>query len=214
MYTNYYSSSDVQLYLSNVDSTEIIKVDTALSIGYSVRQTAAPVYSLGSREIQFYSHGNTIGNGSLTIAFTDEEYLKYCLDHVMGFADPIIHLKENDSTNPDSTGLYEEDVQIIKGTHSSSRLIGNDKFRKDSTAGVNSPYDIQGSKALISIGAIRPLFDIKMFLNNETLVRSSDAKLMTLKGCKIIGENFSSSSTTDAPLMLSYNFIFKDIVRG
>ena len=206
MYTNYYSSSDVQLYLSNVDSTEIIKVDTALSIGYSVRQTAAPVYSLGSREIQFYSHGNTIGNGSLTIAFTDEEYLKYCLDHVGGFANPLIHLKENDSTNPDSTGLYKEDVQIIKGTHSSSRLVSNEDFMK--------PYTVASDSSIISIGAIKPLFNIKMFLNNETLTRNSDAKVITLKGCKIIGENFSSSSTTDAPLMLSYNFIFKDTVRG
>ena len=85
MYNHYYSSSDVQLYLSSYDHTKVIKVDTALSLGYSLRQTSAPIYSLGSRETQFFSVGNTVGHGTLTIAFTDEEYLKYCLEQIKEF---------------------------------------------------------------------------------------------------------------------------------
>ena len=53
-----------------------------------------------------------------------------------------------------------------------------------------------------------------MFINNETALRTSDSKVITLKGVKIIGENYNATSTADAPLMLSYNFMFKDVQRG
>ena len=60
----------------------------------------------------------------------------------------------------------------------------------------------------------KSIFNIKLYINNESLIRGSDTKIITLQGCKLIGENFSVSSTADAPLMLSYNFMFKDIERG
>ena len=73
---------------------------------------------------------------------------------------------------------------------------------------------ISNEERNISIGAIRNLFNIKMFINNETALRTSDSKVITLKGVKIIGENYNATSTADAPLMLSYNFMFKDVQRG
>ena len=210
MYTNYYSSSDVQLYLTSLDHTKMVKVDTSLSIGYSLRQTSAPIYSLGSRKIQFYSHGNTLGNGNLTIAFTDEEYLKYCLSEVGYENYKVTYQTENDSTTNGASN-YAQNISV-GGSYRSTRLKGNAMFKK-SSASVGD-YGVTGNKRLISIGAIKPLFNIKLYINNESLIRGSDTKIITLQGCKLIGENFSVSSTADAPLMLSYNFMFKDIERG
>lgn len=214
MYNHYYSSSDVQLYLSSYDHTKIIKVDTALSIGYSLRQTSAPIYSLGSREAQFFSVGNTIGNGTLTIAFTDEEYLKYCLNHIDNANEQLTYLPElqveNNFTTPNetktetNTGIYtSKKFGMDNATFIAAASKGDTAFASAGSDGRN-----------ISIGAIRNLFNIKMFINNETALRTSDSKVITLKGIKIIGENFSGTSTADAPLMLSYNFMFKDIHRG
>ena len=213
MYQNFYSSSDVQLYFSSVDHTRIIKVDTAISIGYSLRQTSSPIYSLGNRLPQFYSHGNTLGNGTLTIAFTDEEYLKYILDYV-AVADTALSYQTANSdsqtgnANSSITGSYNP------GNYSSSKL-GMKKSNAAFIAASNaSAYNITGNKRIISIGAIRPLFNIKMYINNETAIRGSDSKVINLQGVKIVNETMSSSSTTDAPLMISYNFLFKDVERG
>ncbi len=211
MYQNYYSSSDVQLYFSSTDHTRLVKVDTALSLGYSLRQTSAPIYSLGSRQIQFFSEGNTIGTGTLTIAFTDEEYLKYCIDEVGQGDNSLIYQTELDNSNSNASNSILEG-KLTPGEYRSSKLTrSNAQFI---AAAGSSSYKVTGEKRVISIGAIKPLFNIKMFINNETAIRGSDSKVITLKGIKIIGENFTTSSTTDSPLMLSYNFSFKDVERG
>lgn len=213
MYQNYYSSSDVQLYFSSIDHTRIIKVDTALSIGYSLRQTSSPIYSLGSRLPQFYSHGNTLGNGTITLAFTDEEYLKYCLDYVAVTDTNMTYLTANsDSESGNSTNIITGSTN--PGNYSSSQL-GLKKSNSAFIAAANaSAYNVTKSKRLISIGSIRPLFNIKMYINNESAIRGSDSKVINLRDVKIINETFSSSSTTDSPLMISYNFLFKDVERG
>lgn len=218
MYNHYYSSSDVQLYLSSYDHTKIIKVDTALSLGYSLRQTSAPIYSLGSREAQFFSVGNTIGNGTLTIAFTDEEYLKYCLSYIDNSKSTLIYQTE---LQAESSGIVSNIKEAASSAKDGSVLYQSKKFGMNNAtfaaAAKNADATfstISNEERNISIGAIRNLFNIKMFINNETALRTSDSKVITLKGVKILGENFNATSTADAPLMLSYNFMFKDVQRG
>ena len=218
MYNHYYSSSDVQLYLSSYDHTKVIKVDTALSLGYSLRQTSAPIYSLGSREAQFFSVGNTIGNGTLTIAFTDEEYLKYCLSYIDNSKSTLIYQTE---LQAESSGIVSNIKETASSAKDGSVLYQSKKFGMNNAtfaaAAKNADATfstISNEERNISIGAIRNLFNIKMFINNETALRTSDSKVITLKGVKILGENFNATSTADAPLMLSYNFMFKDIQRG
>lgn len=213
MYQNYYSSSDVQLYFSSIDHTRIIKVDTALSIGYSLRQSSSPIYSLGNRLPQFYSHGNTLGNGTITLAFTDEEYLKYVLDYVAVSDTTMKYQTANSDSqtgnvNSTLTGSYNP------GNYTSSKL-GLKKSNAAFIAAANaSAYNVTGNKKIISIGAIRPLFNIKMYINNESAIRGSDSKVINLQGVKFVNETMSSASTTDAPLMVSYSFLFKDVERG
>lgn len=218
MYNHYYSSSDVQLYLSSYDHTKVIKVDTALSLGYSLRQTSAPIYSLGSREAQFFSVGNTIGNGTLTIAFTDEEYLKYCLSYIDNSKSTLIYQTE---LQAESSGIVSNIKEAAASAKDGSVLYQSKKFGMNNAtfaaAAKNADATfstISNDERNISIGAIRNLFNIKMFINNETALRTSDSKVITLKGVKIIGENYNATSTADAPLMLSYNFMFKDVQRG
>ena len=218
MYNHYYSSSDVQLYLSSYDHTKVIKVDTALSLGYSLRQTSAPIYSLGSREAQFFSVGNTIGNGTLTIAFTDEEYLKYCLSYIDNSKSTLIYQTEFQA---ESSGIVSNIKEAASAAKDGSVLYKSKKFGMNNAtfaaAAKNADATfstISNEERNISIGAIRNLFNIKMFINNETALRTSDSKVITLKGVKIIGENYNATSTADAPLMLSYNFMFKDVQRG
>ena len=68
--------------------------------------------------------------------------------------------------------------------------------------------------SLISIGAIQPLFNIKLYLNNESAIRGSDTKVICITGVKIINESMNLSSNTDGVLHMNYTFYFKDIERG
>lgn len=188
MYTNFYTSSDVQLYMTNLDHSRRIKLDTAISVAYNLSQSAIPIYSLGNRKAQFFSTGNTLGHGVLTLAFTDEEALKYA----------ISYLSEYESTNSYT-----------------SRRIGKTSSNADFIkASENSSLNTSTNNRLISIGAIQTLVNIKLYINNETLVRGSDTKIITLNAVKFTGESFQTSSSADNTLNLNYNFYFKDIERG
>lgn len=192
MYQNFYSASDAQIYLTSRDHTKQIKLDTAVGIGYNLTQTAHPIYSLGNRKVQFFSHGNTVANGVITLAFTDEEALKYAIDYVC---------------SPNE-----------KGSYASARLghkMSNADFKSSASGAKNAQsFDVTGSKRLISIGAIQPLFHIKIYLNNETAIRGSDTKVICLTDVKIVGEGTQLNSSHDTSLSLVYSFYFKDIERG
>ena len=43
MYQTYYTSSDAQIYLSSTDHTRTIKLDTAVSVAYSLSQSSVPI---------------------------------------------------------------------------------------------------------------------------------------------------------------------------
>lgn len=189
MYQTYYTSSDAQIYLSSTDHTRTIKLDTAVSVAYSLSQSSVPIYSLGYRKPQFFSQGNTLGQGILTLAFTDEEALKYAISYI---------------------ALADEGVQQYSSTRLGKKS-SNANFINASNA---SSFSVEESKRLISIGAIQPLFNIKLYLNNESAIRGSDTKVICITGVKIINESMNLSSNTDGVLHMNYTFYFKDIERG
>lgn len=214
-YTTYYTSSDVQVYFSSIESDNIIKIDTTIGISYNVNQTSTPIYDLGSRKAKFFSIGNTICNGILMFAFTDEEYLKYAINVVTG----------DFNINGTSTG-GDKNAEVVNGKatmgtismtaseeYNSKRYgvekMSNQAFREKSLAQVKPTKN--GS--IISIGAINTPFDIKIYINNESLVRASDTKMICLKECKVVQEAFEVNSNTDSILTQGYSFVFKDVER-
>lgn len=212
MYQRFYTSSDIQLWLSNSTiGANSIKLDTAISISYSLQQTSSPIYSLGSRHAQFFSHGNTIGVGTLTLAFTDEEYFKACVDYVGG--------KNLDYHYSDPTGLYNnvETPTPVEATFSSAKInkITNADLRASKRKSTQSATNVTSAyHRLISIGSIRAVFDILLYINNESAIEASDSKVIRLRDVKIVGDSLSSDSIHDAPLTITYKFLFKDVIRG
>lgn len=192
MYQFYYTSSDVQVWITNRDHTKQIKVDNALTVAYNLFQTSNPIYSLGNRKAQFFSQGNTVANGILAIAFQDEEALKYALDYI----------------NTESSSQ----------SYTSARLgskMSNAAFKASAKAQQNaSSFDVSGNKRLISIGAIQPLFHIKLYFNNETAIHGSDSKVICLTDVKFVGEGLQVSSAQDQSLSMVYRINFKDVERG
>lgn len=215
MYQQFYSSSDAQIYLSSSHSaTDInakqIKLNCAVDIAYNLSQTSSPIFSLGNRKAQFYSHGNTVGTGMITVAFIDEEYLKYCLDYIADAdTEQIVDVQSHVTGATNSYYMPER----YTGGYKSSMIgkLDNAVIREQIKA---TGSTVESHKRIISIGTIRPLFDIVMYINNETAINPSDSKVIRLQDVKIIKDSFRSSSLHDAALMVSYSFIFKDVIRG
>lgn len=209
MYRNFYASTDIQVYITSPDFSSIVKLDTAMSIGYSLKQTSTPIYSLGSRKAQFFSQGNTLGQGSFTIAFTDEEYLKYCLEEIDN-STQLDYYQDTLDTGSNNATINVSNTTTNKST-STKKYKSNSEFLKESAF---KTRNLSTSDRMLSIVAIRPVFNISIYINNETAIRSSDSKVINLIGVKIIEQIEDSSSTKDSPLMTTYNFIFQDIERG
>lgn len=186
-YTTYYSSSDAQIFFSSTDSSKFIKIDTTIGIAYNVNQTSTPIYDLGSRVAKYFSIGNTVCNGLLMIAFTDEEYIKACVQYVTG-------------------GIGEDQAfSSLYGIKKVSNKAFKDKALQQFTTSSTS--------SILSIGAINTPFNIKIYLNNETISSSSDTKIISMRDVKIVTDKMEVNSNADAYLTQGYSFLFKDIER-
>lgn len=212
MYTTYYTSSDVQIYFSSVESDNIVKIDTAIGISYTLNQTSTPIYDLGSRVANFFSIGNTICNGVLMFAFTDEEYLKTLIQYVTGDFSSSGTVKGGDNAVK-SGGTLGTITTTASSEYESKKYgigsLSNKAFKDKALAKVNKT----SNGSILSIGAINSLFDIKIYLNNETLITASDTKMICLKGCKIVQDAMEINSNSDGFLTHGYSLIFKDIER-
>lgn len=188
-YTTYYSSSDAQIFFTSSDSSNTIKIDTTIGIAYNVNQTSTPIYDLGSRTAKYFSIGNTVCNGLLMIAFTDEEYIKACIQYVTG------GIKE-----------VEQSIGSLYGIKKVSNKAFKDKALQQFTN--TSP-----NSSITSIGAINTPFDIKIYLNNETISTSSDTKIISMRDVKLVTDKMEINSNADSYLTQGYSFLFKDIER-
>lgn len=188
MYDYYYTAADCQFYLVSRDHTRQIKLDNATALAYNIHQTSLPVYTLGDRKAQFFTNGNTVCNGMLSIAFQDEEALKYAISY-----------------------LYPEEDNSTYTSVSFGKQMSNKAFK--ALANVSNSSSIGSDGRLISIGAIVPLLHIKMYINNETAYRGSDTKIICLTDVKINNDSMSVQNI-DSVLCQNYSFMFKDIERG
>lgn len=186
MYKYYYTGSDCQVYLVSRDHRRQIKLDDCMAIAFNLHQTSLPVFSLGDRKAQFFTNGNTVCNGMMSLAFQDEEALKYAISY--------LYPSENAYTS----------IRFGK-------RMSNANFKK--LAKANKTTNQNTSGRLISIGAISQLFHIKIYLNNETAFKGSDTKIICLTDVKLMNDSMESSSP-DKVLTENYSFLFKDIERG
>lgn len=223
-YDNYYSSADATIYFFSENADIWIKVDTTIAIAYNLTQTSTPIYSLGNRVARYFSTGNTVCNGVLAIAFTDEEYIKYCINYI---TNPSIGTGSSDKPDEQADGATSAAATRSKPNAINDSSNENFEGTVDGTTKVPAAEtettlptvrvqatSTEDTQATVSIGSINTLFDIKIFLNNESVFRGSDSKIITLRGVKLTGDSMEINSSSDSFLTTGYKFMFKDIVRA
>ena len=81
-YERFYSASDTQVVISNIDNTKLLTLDLATGVGFKESADVIPVYSLNSITPSFFVKGNSIVSGFIAMAFKYEKYLKRSILHV------------------------------------------------------------------------------------------------------------------------------------
>lgn len=81
-YQRFYSASDTQVVISNLDDTKMLTLDLATGVGFKESADVIPVYSLNNITPSFFVKGNSIVNGFIALAFKYEKYLKKSILHV------------------------------------------------------------------------------------------------------------------------------------
>lgn len=78
-YTNFYSGSDVAIYLSK---QRVIQLDKARGIAYREHFNAGPMFTIGNEIYGFSNRGNLVVNGVFSVNFTDPSYIKKAIDFI------------------------------------------------------------------------------------------------------------------------------------
>lgn len=185
-YTNYYTSSDVSVFIENGVSGQSVNIDTVAGIGWMEGLNTGPVSGLGEERFGFLNSGNVILNGALQINLTHHNYLKCVLETVMTESIPSA-LSVGEAFNMLSLDQLQEDVK---------------KRRAQAL--------VTGSKA--GIQHYPQGFNVRVVFNNGNIYHDDNNKTFLLKKCKIVSSSVMTSVTDDSQVVHEYKFIGREVV--
>lgn len=186
IYTRYYSASDVQVILSNMDSTEILTLDLATGIGFNENAPMQPIYSLGNQLPSFFVKRNSIVTGFIGLAYQYEAYLRRSIKYVNG-------IKENSSTN---IVLPNEDGTI-------------NTFEQLQTAIALRNAAADTGRGSSSIGAQLP-FKLTIIFSKNTVNDSFES--ITMGDCYLTGRSVMVNTDGENPLGEGFSFIASQLI--
>ena len=64
MYDQYFTGSDVNIYLRYPNTDKQVHIDKAIGIGYNHSMSSVPIYVLGNVDPAFFSRGNSLLKGT------------------------------------------------------------------------------------------------------------------------------------------------------
>lgn len=203
-YTSYFTAADCQVLIANGTGViytdgiplDAVILDECVSIGYRLNQSSTPIYTLSGMTPAYFSSGNTIGYGSLSISYVDPEYLKLCIKACLSPTEapkPRVVPLSNSKLAGGAKGLSDAELKSISNNYKAK-------------AG-----DFKSSDVRLNIGEVRiPLVLILKF-NNETVLTNNETSYVVLEGVKFIGDSLEATSTVDRHLVQQYQFMFSTV---
>lgn len=187
-YQQYYTSSDVFVFLINPTSNKVIQLDQLSGIGWSEGLTSSPFYGLGQQVCGFINEGNLEVFGSLELNFTHDDYLRTALNYIM----------------PNAPSTYKEDSDIQNSLNMSMQ---------ETQAVFNDVKRARAAKLKVSgILNLPEGFKIQVVFNNSNLYSNDTNKVFTIHGSKIVGQQMMVSTTTDGQIIHSFKFLAKEVI--
>lgn len=185
-YTEFYTASDVSVFLENPDGGSPVQLDTLMTVGWQERLSSGAVFGLGEQRFGFVNAGNVHINGVLELNFTHHNYLRYVLQSLF------------DGTAKSTQQLLSDmnNLDFLEAAEAANELSRNEDVETRGGSGIQS---------------LPEGFDIRVVLNNGSLYHKDNDKQFLIRGCKIDSAQVSVSTTISGHLSHSYTFIGREM---
>jgi hypothetical protein len=186
-YTEFYTSSDVSVFLENPHGGSPVQLDTLMTVGWQERLSSGAIFGLGEQRFGFVNAGNVHINGVLELNFTHHNYLKHVLKSLFDGTAKSVEQMLADFTAADLSTASNAAMEL-------SRL------------GDSAPSKGSG------IQALPEGFDIRVVFNNGSLYHMDNDKQFLIKGCKIDSAQVNVSTSISGHVSHSYTFIGREVI--
>ena len=188
MYDNYYTGSDVNVYLYYPLTDKRVHIDKAMGIGYNHSISTAPVYILGNGDPAFFTRGNSLVQGNLDLAHKSIKYLKTGISYVLSKAD----------LNDEKADLY---IKVRDNTASKEEVLRYGKLQNELITDMTT----------ISISEIFHEFELIIEFNNTNSNKTGVTESVVLEGLKFNSSSTNVYSTEESVLVDRLTFMAKNL---
>ena len=188
MYDNYYTGSDVNVYLYYPLTDKRVHVDKAMGIGYNHSISTAPVYILGNGDPAFFTRGNSLVQGNLDLAHKSIKYLKTGISYLLSKAD----------LNDEKVDLY---IKVRDNTASKEEVLRYGSLQNELITDMST----------ISISEIFHEFELIIEFNNTNSNKTGVTESVVLEGLKFNSSSTNVYSTEESVLVDRLTFMAKNL---
>ena len=187
MYNKYYSASDFIIKIKT-ENSEAIWLDKASGVAVSESLSSNPIYTLGDSRVNFFSRGNLIVTGFISVNTISADYISRVLANING---KIKNFKP----------LTPREQMALSAQKLKAYLKEKEK------------YEQQEVEALSTLGfADYSLFTVELEYNNSDAVEKVTSFSREILDCRIIGFEHGVDIGGDGQLVDGYKFIAREIV--
>lgn len=187
MYNKYYSASDFIIKIKT-ENSEAIWLDKASGVAVSESLSSNPIYTLGDSRVNFFSRGNLIVTGFISVNTISADYISRVLANING---KIKNFKP----------LTPREQMALSAQKLNAYLKEKEK------------YEQQEVEALSTLGfADYSLFTVELEYNNSDAVEKVTSFSREILDCRIIGFEHGVDIGGDGQLVDGYKFIAREIV--
>ena len=187
MYNKYYSASDFIIKIKT-ENSEAIWLDKASGVAVSESLSSNPIYTLGDSRVNFFSRGNLIVTGFISVNTISADYISRVLANING---QIKNFKP----------LTPREQMALSAEKLKAYLKEKEK------------YEQQEVEALSTLGfADYSLFTVELEYNNSDAVEKVTSFSREILDCRIIGFEHGVDIGGDGQLVDGYKFIAREIV--
>lgn len=188
MYDNYYTGSDVNVYLYYPLTDKRVHIDKAMGIGYNHSISTAPVYILGNGDPAFFTRGNSLVQGNLDLAHKSIKYLKTGISYLLSKAD----------LNDEKADLY---IKVRDNSASKEEVLRYGKLQNELITDMTT----------ISISEIFHEFELIIEFNNTNSNKTGVTESVVLEGLKFNSSSTNVYSTEESVLVDRLTFMAKNL---
>ena len=186
LYNKYYTASDFIIKVRG-DSTPIW-LDKASGVAVSESLSSNPIYTLGDSRVNFFSRGNQVVTGFISVNLTSIDYMSKVLANINNKIESFKYLTAKQQMALSAEALKE---YLAK----------------------KEAYEKQKVDYMSTLGfADYPLFTIELEYNNSDAIELSSSMTREIIGCRIIGFETGVDIGGDGHLVDGYKFIAKEIL--